>query len=87
MVRISRVRSSTFVKSLECKVHVGAECRLAYHRGATLTEIFECSLLRYGEVLDVAFLDNRKECDQVALEVVTGAMCRSGVSGKHSIVI
>jgi hypothetical protein len=73
------------VKPLECKGHVGAECRLAYCPGATLAQISESRLPRNGEVIDIVFLDDLKKCDQVIFWFAVGvSRCGGGVAGKRS---
>jgi len=54
---------------------------------ATLAEFTTSTLLCNGEVVDIAFLDNWKKFNQVALDylVAVGANRGGGVAGKHSI--
>ena len=73
------------MKPLECKGLLGHECRLAYHPRTTGTERTESGLPRNGEVMYIAFLDNRKKCDEVALDGTFGATGRGGVAGERPI--
>ena len=73
------------MKPLERKGLLGHECRLTYRPRTTGTERSESGLPRNWEVIDIAVLDNRKECDEVALADTVGATGRGGVAGNRPI--
>ena len=73
------------MKALECKGLLGHECRLAYCPRTTGTERSESGLPRNGEVFYIAVLDNRKKCDEVALDDMVGTTGRGGVTGNRPV--
>ena len=73
------------MKPLERKGLLGNECRLAYCPRTTGAERIESGLPRNGEVIYIAFLDNGKKCDEVALGGTVGAAGRGGVAGERPI--
>jgi hypothetical protein len=73
------------VKPLECKRHFFIKCRLAYRPGAALAEITESRLPCNGKDIHIAFLDNRKKCDEVAMDVTVVMIPRGRVASKHPI--
>ena len=73
------------MKPLECKGLLGHECRLAYRPRTAGTQRTESGLPRNGEILYIAFLDDRKKCNEVALDDTVGATGRGGVAGEGPI--